>query len=54
MRTLFAASASWLVTPVSLLVEAGSPKSVHVETKLHLSKHWKVGKELLSVRSHKS
>lgn len=53
MNTLFAVSASWLVAPVSSLVEAGSPPSVHVETKLHLSKHWKVEKELPSVHSHK-
>lgn len=47
-------SESWLVTLVSLLVEAGSQESAHVEPKLHLSKHQKVGKELLSVCSHKS
>lgn len=54
MRTLFAVSVSWLVAPVSSLLGAGSPQSVLVETKLHLSKHWKVEKELLSVHSHKS
>lgn len=47
-------SASWLVTPVSLLVKAGSHESVHVETKLHLSKHRKVENKLLLVCSHKS